>query len=97
MEAHKPVIHGRLIQQAATLKRECKNLYQKLEAKFNTCHAALQSTPNPTTNSNLEKARLDFDLFLTDSADKLIRKRQHLCYLKANKPDTPMACTLRVI
>lgn len=55
------------------------------------------SPPNATTNTCLDRAKLDFDLFLTNSAEKLICKLQHHSYLRANKPDTPMSHTLRVI
>lgn len=89
-EAHKAVIRDRLIQQAASLKRDPKILLNNLEANFNAYHAAFQSTPNATTNARLDKV-------LTDSADKLIHNCQHILYLMANKPDTPMACTLRAI
>lgn len=91
-EAHKSVIRCRLIQQVMTLKHKRKTLFQKLEANFHACHTAFQSNPNSTTNS-----RLDFNLFLIDSADKITRKCQHIFYFKANKPDTPMAQTLRAI
>lgn len=73
-EAHKTVIRGKLIQQATSLKRERKILFAKLEANFNASHMAFQSNPNATTNANLDKARLDLDLFLTDSADKVTAK-----------------------
>lgn len=96
-EAHKTVICGKLIQQATSLKRECKILFAKLEANFNASHMGFQSNPNATTNANLDKARLDLDLFLTDSADKVLRKKYHIQYLKANKPDTLMARILRKI
>lgn len=93
-EAHKAVIRGRLIQQAAALKQDRKILFEQLEDNFNVSHAAFQSTPNATTNACLDKAHLDFDLFLTNLADKLICSHQHASYLKANKPDTPMTCIL---
>lgn len=71
-EAHKPVICGMLIRQAAFLQGERKNLHQKLETNFNACHAAFQSSPNPTGKAHLDKALLEFDLFLTDM---LLRNR----------------------
>lgn len=95
-KAHKTVIRGRLIHQATDFKTEHKRLFAKLEANFNTCHFVYQSTPNAITNTKLDKARHELDLFLT-TADKLLHKRQHTQYLKANKPDTPMACSLRTI
>lgn len=88
------VIRGRFIQQATILKRERKILFAKLESTFNDCYQTFQSSPN-ANSTKLERARLDLDLFLTDLANKLIRKRQHIQYLKANKPDTLMARILK--
>lgn len=96
-EAHKPVIRGRMIQLATKFKRERKIMFSKLETNFNNCHQTFQSCPMTINNSNLEKARLDLDLFLTESADKSLRNRQHTFYLNANKPDTPLARSLKTI
>lgn len=60
-------------------------------------HAMLRFKPPPILNARLEKANLDFDLFLTDSAEKTLCKSQHRNFLKANKPDTPLARTRRAI
>lgn len=54
-EAHKAVIQGRLIQQASVLKKEHKLQFSKLESDCNACHLTFQSSPNATTNTNLEK------------------------------------------
>lgn len=96
-EGHKTVVQGKLIQQASAIKRTRKVLFAKLDAKFNSCHLAFQSCPTATNNAKLDKARLDLDLFLTDSAERLMCKRQHTQYLKANKPDTYMARSLNAI
>lgn len=79
-EANKTVVRGKLIQQATAIKRTRKVLFAKLEANFNACHIAFQSSPTATNNAKLDKARLEIDLFLTDSAERLILKRQHTQY-----------------
>lgn len=85
-ETHKAVIRG---------KRDHKIQFEQLEANYTASHSAFQATPNASTNVHLDRACLDLDMFLTDSSDKLIRKRQHFSYLKANKLDTPMARILQ--
>lgn len=90
-EAHKPVIRGICLRQAALFRRERKTLSQKLETNFNTCYTVYQNNPTSSNKTNLDKARLEFDLFLTESADKTLRRSRHNFYIKANKPDSPMA------
>lgn len=87
-EAHKPVLRGVCIRQASFLKKEKHLLQQKLEAEFNSSHVLFESNPNPKTKSHLDKAHLDLNLFLSDSADKMLCKSRHLFYVKANKLNT---------
>lgn len=69
-------------------------LHQKLEAEFNS-HALFQSNPTSVTRLQLDKARLDLDLFLSDSADKILSTSRHRFYCRANKFDTLLARTLQ--
>lgn len=94
-EAHIPVLRGVCIRQASFLKREKRQLKQKLEAECNTCHTIVQSNPTPVTKLELDKARLNLDLFLSESVEKMLCKSKHIFYLKANKPDTLLARALK--
>lgn len=94
-EAHKPVLRGIFQQQIGILKRERRNLARKLETQFNSHFLAFQNNPNPITKSELEKARLEYDLFLTESTDKILRRSRHAFYMKSNKPGTYLAGALK--
>lgn len=93
-EAHKPVMRGLIQRQMALIKRERISLARKLESNFNTAFASFQSNPSSKSKEQLEKARLEYDLFLTESADKTLRRSKHMFYMKSNKPNTLLARTL---
>lgn len=54
-----------------------------------------QTTPSPANKLAYDKAKLELDLFLTESVEKILRKTKHTLYMKANKPTTFLALTLR--
>lgn len=56
--------------QAALFIRERKILCSEFETNFNASFMAFQNNPSPTSKLKLDKAKLEFDLFLTESADK---------------------------
>lgn len=47
--------------------------------------------------NKLEKARLEYDLFLTDSADKTLHRSRHVFYIESNKPGNYLARALNSI
>lgn len=96
-EAHKPVLRGILQQQAGILKRDRVKLARQLETEFNASFVAFQNNPNQKGKIRLEKARLEYNLFLTESADKSLRKTKHMFYKNSNKPSTLMARALKSI
>lgn len=96
-EAHKPVLRGILQQQAGILKQDRVKLARQLETEFNASFVAFQNNPNQKGKIRLEKARLEYNLFLTESADKSLRKTKHMFYKNSNKPSTLMARALKSI
>lgn len=68
-------------------KRERKILERKLDLEYNTAFVNFQNNPSSTTKTRLEKARLEYDLFLTENADKSLRPSRHAFFMKSNKPD----------
>lgn len=93
-EAHKPVLRGILQKQSALFKRERKNLAQKLELEYNNSFLNFQDNPSSISKARLEKARLEYDLFLTENADKSLRRSRHAFYMKSNKPNAFLARAL---
>ena len=96
-EAHKPVLRGKIQRQMGILKRERKQLFHKLEKEHETAFMAFQHSHTPVTKARLDKARTELDLFLTDTADKMILRRKHSFYNKANKSGTLLARSLNSI
>ena len=84
-EAHKPVLRGVLQQQLGVLKREHIALARHLETEFNTSYIDFQNNPTPKAKVRLEKARLEYDLFLSESANKSLHSTKHAFYMKSNK------------
>lgn len=82
-EAHKPVLHGVFQRQSAIFNRERRNLARKLESEFHISFASFQTNPTPDTKTQLDKARLKYKLFLTESADKSLRHARHAFYMKS--------------
>lgn len=93
-EAHKPVLHGIFQRQFALFKREHKILARKLESEFNTAFISFQDNPSLVTKSHLDKARLAYDLFLTESVDKSFKHSRRNYFMKSNKSGTNLAYTL---
>lgn len=80
-EAHKPVLRGIFQRQSAMFKRERKILERKLDLEYNTAFVNFQNNPSSTTKTRLEKARLEYDLFLTENADKSLRPSRHAFFM----------------
>lgn len=95
LEAHKPVIRGACISQASFLNKEKHPTQQRLETSFKNAHMTFQADPSMSNHQALEKARLEFYLFLMDFAEKALRRLSHKYYTKANKPDTFLALSLQ--
>ena len=76
------------------LKRERVQLAKNLETEYNTAFLALQDTQNFTNKTRLERARLAYDLFLTDSANRTHNRIRHKFYKHANKPGAYLARAL---
>lgn len=96
-EAHKPVLRGIIQQQTGILKRESRTLAKQLETEFNSAFQSFQSNPNSSAKTRLDKARMEYDLFLTKSADKAIHRTKHNFYVKSNKHGTLLAKALKSI
>lgn len=94
-EAHKPVMHGVFQRQFVLFKRERRNLASKLESGFNTSFASYQDNPNQKSKIRLENALLEYDLYLTESAEKSLNRTRHAFYMKSNKPGTFLAKALK--
>lgn len=90
-EAHKPVLRGNIQRLMALFKRERKILARKLENDFNAASISFQNNPSPNTKSRLEKMRIEYDLFLMETADKTYKRTRHNFYTKTNKPGTYLA------
>lgn len=97
LEARKPVIRRACISQASFLNKEQHPTQQRLETSFKNAHMKFQADPSMSNHQALEKARLEFDLFLIDLAEKALRPSSHKYYIKANKPDTFLAFSLRLL
>lgn len=91
------MLHGVIQQQMALIKRERKILARKLETDFNKAFTTFQNNATSTAKIQLEKNRLEYDLFLTESADKSLRRSKHAFYMKSNKPNTLLASALKSI
>lgn len=78
----------------ALFKRERKNLAKKLELNFNAAYISFQDNPSQSTKSHLEKSRLEYDLFLTESVDKSLKRSKHNFYMNTNKSGTYLARAL---
>ena len=96
-EAHKPVLRGTLQRQLGILKRDRKQFAKNLETEHNLAFLAFQQNHTPNSKARLDKARLEYDLFLTDSADKTLLMSKHAFYKNANKPGTNLARALNSI
>lgn len=96
-EAHKPVLRGAFQCQSTLFNRERQNLARKLESDFLASYTAFSANPTPAAKNKLDKARLEYYLFFTESSDKSLRCSRHTYYMKSNKPDTLLACTLKSI
>lgn len=93
-EALKPFIRGVCISQAS-YHRKLKQLHIQLDENFSKSSENFQNMPSPENKLAYDKAKLELDLFLTDSAEKILHKSKHADYMKANKPNTFLALSLR--
>ena len=96
-EAHKPVLRGKIQKHAGTFKRERKQLSYKLEKEHDLAFEAFQFDHSPKAKARLDKARTEYDLFLSDSADRAILRTKHFFYKNANKSGTLLAKSLNSI
>ena len=96
-EAHKPVLRGAFQRQIGILKKERALMARKLETEFNLAFLALQNCQTQTNRTRLDKARLEYDLFLTDSANRTLNRSRHAFYKQANKPGTYLARALNTL
>lgn len=81
----------------AMFKREHKILARKLKSEFNAAFISFQESPSLNTKNKLEKTRLEYDLFLTESIDKSFNRSKHNFYTKYNKPGTYLARALKSV
>lgn len=94
-EALKPSIRGVCISQSSYRRKLKQQMQNKLEEAYYKASEIFQNLPSQTTKLDYDKAKLELDLFLTDSAIQILRKTKHTIYMKANKPTTFLALTLR--
>lgn len=88
-------MRGIIQRQFATFKRERRNLARELESAFNASFASYQDNPTQTSKIRLEKPRLEYDFFLTESAEKSLNRSKHTFYMKSNKTGTLLAKALK--
>lgn len=72
-EAHKSFIRGVCISQASHQHGVKRQLHKRLEEAFYKASETFQTSPSPSTKQ-IFWTRLELYLFLTDSAEKILRK-----------------------
>lgn len=78
LEVHKPVIRGVCISQALHLCNEKRPVHKRLSEAFLKASAIFQASPFLSTKKDFEKVCIELDLFLTEPAEKSLRRSQKI-------------------